>query len=293
MMDILEAMRVRRSARTYTGAPVPVELRDRMIEAFDRSDRLNDLALRLDCRPGDEVGPAMTGLVGSYGAIKNPPHYFIGVSENGDGDQTNFGFAMEQMILECTRAGLGTCWVGGFFKKSLLDRAVPKSADERIICITPVGYATARRMAERTMRSMGGLNVRVPLAERVFFRKWGEDASGCLAETPALKEAFMLTRWAPSASNAQPCHYVFDDERIVIATLADKSSRYMGLLGRDRAEGLDFKGVDAGIAMAHVHLAARELGLGGKWSLRFDEAAIRSQYRIDPYARIVGTFEFD
>ncbi|MFC1890145.1 hypothetical protein ACFL4G_10350 [Thermodesulfobacteriota bacterium] len=45
--------------------------------------------------------------------------------------------------------------------------------------------------------------------------------------------------------------------------------------------------------MAHIHLAAAERGLRGKWSLNFDEAAVRARYRIDPYARIVDAFEFD
>ena len=84
---------------------------------------------------------------------------------------------MEQFILDCTRERLGTCWVGGFFKVSKLEQLVPKSESERIVCISPVGYPMNRRTAEVVMRSLGGLNTRKPLRERVFHLKWGTPAT--------------------------------------------------------------------------------------------------------------------
>jgi hypothetical protein len=52
----------------------------------------------------------------------------------------------------------------------------------------------------------------------------------------------------------------------------------------------NFQPIDAGIAMSHIHLAARELGMPGSWSLAFDEPTLRSRYQISTDAKLVGVF---
>jgi nitroreductase len=272
--------------------PVPEELLNRLIEAFDNSYRLNKLGLRLLPMESGVVGHAMTGLMGSYGHMKNPPIWVIGISEDGKNYQENFGYAMEQFILECTREGLGTCWVGGFFKISLLEEAVPKDKDERIVCISPVGYTASRRFSERSMRALGRLNVRKPLHERVFTEHWGNPATQYLASKNNLLEVFELARWAPSASNAQPCHYIVDDERIVISVLTSLQKKYPKFVAKGKAMNFNFQGVDAGIGMAHVFSAAQELGIRGEWTLEIDEPELRKKHRFPDDARIVGAFDY-
>jgi nitroreductase len=291
-MDILEAMLTRRSVRTYDPAPVAPDVLDRVRRAFDAADRLTGTPVRLLLLPAERVAHAMTGLVGSYGSMKDPPTYAIGISREGPDDQVNFGFVMEQFVLACTREGLGTCWVGGFFKKSRMDRAVPLEAGERIICVSPVGRAKERRLAERTMRSLGKLNARKPMSELVFAKRWGDPATAVLASRPALSQVFDAARWAPSGSNGQPVRYVLDDNGITVCLLRPVLARYAGLLGTDHAEGLDFRGVDAGIAMAHVHLAARHLGIPGNFATAFDGPAIAQRLGVPDGVRVVGVFEF-
>ncbi len=290
-MNLCEAMRVRKSDRTYLTKPVPEDLLIRLIDIFDTSDRLNTLNLRLLKMESSLVEHAMTGLIGNYGHIKNAPIWVIGISEHGKNYQENFGFAMERIILECTCEGLGTCWVGGFFKTSLLEKAVPKDKNERIVCISPVGYAASRRIGERTMRSLGGLNVRKPLSERVFTGKWGNPATNYLSSSSDLLEIFELARWAPSASNTQPCHYMVDSKRIVISVLTSLQKKYPRIVEKGKGMSIDFQGVDAGIGMAHIYLAAKEFGIKGEWHLEFNESEIRKEYKIPGEARIVGVFE--
>jgi nitroreductase len=291
-MDIFEAMRVRRSVRTYQVKAISQDLLDQLIHGFENTERLNDLRVTLRPMNSESVASAMTGLVGSYGSIKNAPVWVMGIYQEGAHDQENFGFRMQQFILECTRAGLGTCWVGGFFKKTELYRLVSKEKGEQLMCITPVGYAAERRFAERSMRALGGLNSRKPLAERVFHGQWGNPATGYLSTRKNILDVFELARWAPSASNAQPCHYVVDDGQIVIATLTSLYRGYPPALSRGTGMSTNFQRVDAGIAMSHIHLAARELGVAGRWSLDFDEPALRAKYRFPSDARIEGVFSF-
>ena len=72
-MDTLEAIRVRKSVRTYSSQPVPRKLLDSLVQRFNENQRLNALAVRLALMGADEVGSAMTGLVGSYGSIQGAP----------------------------------------------------------------------------------------------------------------------------------------------------------------------------------------------------------------------------
>jgi nitroreductase len=291
-MELLEAMRVRRSVRTYLSKAVPQDVLDSLIRTFDKTERLCDLRVTLNPMRSEVVAPAITGLIGSYGSIKNAPLWIIGISQEGPYYQENFGFRMEQFILECTRAGLGTCWVGAFFKKSVLDQVVTKEKNEQIICISPVGYAADRRLIERSMRSIGGLNTRKPLNERVFHGQWGIPATEYLSSRKELLKIFELARWAPSGTNQQPCHYVIDDKRIVIAVLTSLYRAYPKFITRDTGMSTNFQPIDAGIAMSHVHLAARELGMAGRWSLDFDESALRTRYQLPTDAKPVAVFSF-
>jgi nitroreductase len=293
MKNILEIIGIRRSVRTYLKKPIPPELLGRVEKAFEDAERLNNVAVRLTMEPAERVEHAMTGLVGSYGSMKNAPAYAVGISGEGPNDRVNFGFVMEQFILECTRAGMGTCWVGGFFKKSLMENAVTLNPGERIICVSPVGYSAERRIGERTMRTLGGLNTRRPLNERVFFGRWGQPATQYLNGRPDFEKLFEAARWAPSASNRQPVHFVMDAERIVATVLTTLAAKYMSVLGSDRSEKLDFQEVDAGIAMAHISLAAEHLGITGTWKLDFTDISLRNRYGIPAEAKIIGVFEFD
>jgi Nitroreductase len=289
-MELLEAMRVRRSVRTYLQKDIPQDLLESLVKSFNTNERLSDLRVTLKPMRSETVAKAMTGLVGSYGSIKNAPLWAIGISQNGKHYQENFGFRMEQFILECTRAGLGTCWVGGFFKKSVLDQFVTKEKNEHIVCVSPVGYAADRRLSERSMRSLGGLNARKPLKERVFHGQWGNPATEYLSSRKELLNVFELARWAPSASNLQPCHYVVDDKRILLTVLTSLYRAYPKFITRDTGMSTNFQPVDAGIAMSHILLAARELGKAGGWTLDFDEPALRSQYRLPTDAKPVAVF---
>lgn len=292
-MDILKAMRVRKSDRTYTDKAVDKGLLNELIEIFNKSKRLNDIPLKLVPFPGKEVEKAMTGIIGSYGAIKNAPLWLIGVSKVAENYQENFGFALEQFILECTQRGIGTCWVGGFFKMSILDKKVKKEEDENIVCISPFGYAAQRRLGEKAMRSIGRLNVRKPMEERVFLKQWGNPADDFLKTNPDLYQVFDLARWAPSASNKQPCHYIYDDDKIVILLDQSLQRKWPEFIKKDRAEDLNFQRVDAGIGMAHIYLAANYLGFKGSWSLEFDKEALARKYKVPNKAGVVGVFTFE
>ncbi|OGD21934.1 MAG: hypothetical protein A2W03_11185 [Candidatus Aminicenantes bacterium RBG_16_63_16] len=128
----------RRSRRTYQSKCLENEILDR---------------LRAVCRefrpfPGvrsepvlNSPEPVFKGLVGRYGRVNNAPHYiaFIG-DKNAPQVQEAAGYMGEGIILEATALGLGTCWVGGFFRDDAVRRDLTLSENERVLSITPAGY---------------------------------------------------------------------------------------------------------------------------------------------------------
>ncbi len=290
-MNNIEAIFTRKSDRTYLEKAVPEKLVEKLLAAYETYPRLNDLRQRLVVMPTKKVQAAMTGIVGSYGSMKNPPLYAIGISERGKNDQVNFGHIFEQFILECTKESLGTCWIGGFFKKSRLSHLIPMDANERIICVSPFGYAAKRRFSERTMRALIRADGRKPFDTRFFHKKWGQGAAAHLPDQAPFRKLLETARWSPSASNAQPCHFVYDNQHIVLSVLTTLQKDYPTFIKKDRAEDLNFQNVDAGIAMAHIELAAQELGMSGRWTMDIDDNEVRDKYAIVPEARIIGIFE--
>jgi nitroreductase len=265
---------------------------DECLGCFDAFEGLTDAKVRLLPMEDKAVESAMTGIIGNYGMMKNAPVWVIGLSDESDYYKENFGFRMERFILECTRKGLGTCWIGGFFRMSDLERLVPKQPDEYIVCISPVGYATHRRLIERSLRVIGGLNTRRSLAERVFAERWGSSAAALIEANRPLSEVLECARWSPSASNRQPCHYILHERSIIITLLKSLNGTYPSIITKGNNMGGYFQPIDAGIAMLHLHLAAREKGMPGKWSLKFDEKSLRDRCALPDDARIVAEFRY-
>ena len=112
----LDTISARSSVRSYDGNPLPDSDRAALAEAFAASV------------PGPFGGRARFALVaaetkgkvkmGTYGLISNVPAYIVGSIARAPRANEDFGYAMEGVILEATRLGLGTCWIGGVFDRS-------------------------------------------------------------------------------------------------------------------------------------------------------------------------------
>jgi nitroreductase len=88
-----------------------------------------------------------------------------------------------------------------------------------------------------------------------------------------------LVRLGPSASNKQPWRIVKDGN--VWHFYLQRTKGYGGGLISNLLKGADLQRIDMGIAMSHFELAARELGLSGKWTTR--EAAIEKPDVLTEY----------
>lgn len=73
----------------------------------------------------------LKGAIGSYGKIKGAPMYAAFIGDINDTHvQEKVGYLGESFILEATALGLGTCWVGGFFKPEEVAKHISFGAHE-------------------------------------------------------------------------------------------------------------------------------------------------------------------
>ena len=151
-MDILEAMTVRRSVRTFTGRPITALQAERIVAAI--SEAANPFGQTPDIkliRFGEErdLRPS------TYGMIRGACDYLAMGYGCSEADALAAGFAMEQVVLETTRMGLGTCWIAATFRGSDFERKATWSREQPLKVVIPVGVAARKSLVERVARMAG------------------------------------------------------------------------------------------------------------------------------------------
>ena len=194
--------------------------------------------------------------LGTYGFIKGATGFIVGAVEAGPGDLEDYGYLLEEVILQATGLGLGTCWLGGTFTRgAFTSRFGGVSPDETIPAVVSTGYPGDDGTERIRQREHG--DRRLPPDELFFAGEWaeplGEQADGHAAALEAV-------RMAPSATNRQPWRIVRRgaDWHFYLARSKGygKGSPWFRLL-----RIADLQRVDLGIAMCHFDLVAREAGL--------------------------------
>ena len=209
---------------------------------------------------------------GTYGFIRGASLYIAGAVKERERSFTDLGYCFEKVILGATSLGLGTCWLGGTFKRANFARKISASADEVCPVISPIGYAHDKRtLQDRVLRRMVGSDKRKPWSS-LFFEG---DMYTPLHSEKAGKYGFALecVRLGPSASNNQPWRIVKENQRDNYHLFLKRTKSY------DRFVAIDLQLVDMGIAMCHFEVAAIESGLEGSWEV--------IEHMIDP-----GTAEY-
>lgn len=262
MGDMIEAMKRRVSVRSYLNRPVEQGVKENirgLLEAHSTGPFGS--AVRLSLIDLSDMEQAETRQLGTYGFISGARLYVAGVVRYGPGAMQDFGYCLEQVIVRITHLGLGTCWLGGTFKRASFARRLSISDDEVIPAISPIGYARDKRtLRERVLRRFAGSDQRKPWAALFFEGAMGKplprEAAGEYAT------ALECVRLGPSASNNQPWRIGRSKDANVFHFFLRRTPGYAKFL-----RGVDLQLVDMGIAMSHFELAAREDGLDGYWTV--------------------------
>lgn len=287
MASIRDTIRRRFSVRHYLSQPVPEELLQKVMEAGEKSIALDDnINVRFYLfRDSKVITERMTFFTGGRWLFGSAPHFIVAVSEEKPYFMVNMGFRMEQLVLQATEEGLGTCWIGGMFTEKRIGELLDLKAGERVIALTPLGYPDASfygRFA-RNIIELGAKNFgrRKPLAEIAFGHTWDTPLE---SQDAVLLEALECARLAPSWANTQPWRFLASEDEIV--ALADATGRYASV-----RDGKHYYRLDVGIAMCHFFLAARELGWKGSWQIKnFDAQKIAKERSIPQGFEIMGVY---
>ena len=262
MDSMIEAINNRVSVRTYTDQPIEAEKKQRIIDLLHSGHKGPfGHGVRFDLVDFSEMERSEIKTLGTYGFIRGARSFIVGAIKEDVGAMEDLGYCFERVILVATSLGLGTCWLGGTFKRANFAKRINVSDDEVVPAISPIGYAREKRTArERVLRRFAGSDQRKPW-EQLFF---DGDIHTPLARDSAGKYALVLdcVRLGPSASNNQPWRIVKQKDRAALHFYLKRTRGYDKLL-----RGLDLQRVDMGIAMCHFELAARETGLTGKWAV--------------------------
>lgn len=204
--------------------------------------------------------------LGTYGVIKNPAAFIIGAVEKSGMYLEDFGYAMERIILKVTAMDLGTCWLGGSFRKSGFASEIGLAEHETVPAVASLGYiADKEKLAYRIMGMGPGSKKRKP-GSRLFF----DGNIRPLVNEPGegYGRVLEMVRLAPSANNKQPWRVVKDDSTNTFRFYLDRSALYQTA---SRVLKLaDMQRIDMGIAMCHFELAARDNNLSGSWKVESD-----------------------
>lgn len=152
-MDVYEAMRNRRSVRSYAVTPVPIEVRERLQQAMRAAPSAcnfqpwrfifvteAELRRRVAQAANDQFWMADAPLIVVACGLPQQAYKHMGGDTNSV--DIDVAIALDHLTLAAVAEGLGTCWIGAFDQqriKRILD--VPPTA--RVIALTPLGYPTA------------------------------------------------------------------------------------------------------------------------------------------------------
>ncbi len=147
-MDVIEAIEKRRSVRVYQDKPVPEEKLEKIVEAARLAPSANNsqshkFVVVKDRRLRKEL--AQNGTSEFF--IGGAPLIIVGVALDPDyvmpggisGHPVDIAIAFDHMSLVAVEEGLGTCWIGAFYKNQVKQiLGIPEKY--KVVALLPLGY---------------------------------------------------------------------------------------------------------------------------------------------------------
>jgi len=238
------AIQVRRSRRLFKTLPVRGDVFARLQAVCESFTPFQSVSAKIITH---SVNSIFKGALSHYGKIKGAPLCIAFIGDTRDPCvQEKVGFVGEGIILEATACGLGTCWVGGFFRPEVAASLIQAQEYEKVLAVTPIGYSAEKiSLEEKIMTGFGKTHTRKPL-EKLIIQKEGEMPEW-------VREALEAARIAPSAVNRQPWRFMVKQNSITISVDSLKDTYHIS------------KRIDCGIAMLHIELSALYYGMKGTW----------------------------
>lgn len=227
MISLFEAVEKRISRRTYIPKLIPQAKKAELNRIIADINSRSGLNIRLM-----ENGEDCFGLIKSYGMFSGVKSYFALIGNESDPDlRRKAGYFGEELTLEATKLGLGTCWVAGSYDKNSC--GIDLGANESLVCVISVGECPEKTVKEKAIEK----TIKIK-------RKSFAEITNISGEAPEwFIKGVEYARYAPSARNKQPIIFEFDGENAKAFSTAN----------------FGYNQIDLGIAEFHF-----ELGSGKK-----------------------------
>jgi len=259
MLNYIDAIKIRRSIRNYNKKPLEDTLLNKIYELISNPAKGpfgNKPRFVFIEKPAAREQSRVR--LGTYGFITHAAYFLGGCIDKFEFSEIDYGYSLERIVIELTRLELGTCWVGGTFKRKDYEILLKTTEAETIPCITPVGYPADKK----SLRERLGLTLTDGSLRNAFNTMFFEnDQHNPMQFSPTDKyhKALECVRLAPSAVNKQPWRVIKVENKYHFYIQRDK------MVGKTKAS--DLQKVDIGIALAHFKLALEEQFVDGKWHI--------------------------
>lgn len=207
-MDIIQAMKERRSVRSFNREPLSSSVVSDLQKVIDNSYTLFGGNITIKLKSFDLKGEFKPS---TYGVIKGASDFFLlGIGDDEDSALTA-GFQFEQVVLKAWEMGLGTCWIAATFKGSQFDKGEKWPDGETLRIISPVGIPAKQHLLEKVTRFTIGSDKRKPFSD-LFFE---DDFKKPLNSENKYAESLKMLRLAPSSTNSQPWRVLVKGDEVM------------------------------------------------------------------------------
>ena len=156
MSQLTDAIPGRKSVRTFDGAPLRPEDREKLEKYM--KELTNPFGIPVECVLLDADKEGISSPV-----IAGETLYVAGMVEKKPYADVAFGVSFEMLVLYAWSLGIGTTWIAGTMKREKFQQAAGLKEGWMMPCISPLGYpAKKRSLKESMMRKGVGADSRFP-----------------------------------------------------------------------------------------------------------------------------------
>lgn len=260
--SIIETIKKRKSVRTFENKDIDNDTYKKINNYLELNENLKG---PLGGNPKLVLVPVNKNVtdkgmkIGTYGFIKNPKAYIVGVIENNETSLVELGYVFEKAILYLTEINLGTCWLGGTFSRDSFEKQINLNNKEIIPTVTPIGYERKKPgFLQSAIRFAAKSNSRKSWNELFYYSNFKTELKK--EDAGEFSTVLEMVRLGPSASNKQPWRIILSKDKKTAHFYLAHTQNYMG-----NKMGFDMQRIDIGIGMCHFELACHELNINGKW----------------------------
>ncbi|QGU96274.1 hypothetical protein GOM49_15285 [Clostridium bovifaecis] len=235
-MNLMNCIYRRHSVRKYKNEKLSTNTLNEIEALANSSLKLyRDISMYAHLvKDGMKIQKISKGIIGSYGKIV-APHYIVITSEEKEGYLENVGFALERLVLQLTGMNIGSCWIGGFIKKDLLNDIINIPQNQIPVIVISFGYPETEDALTNIISSDYKRKAIKGFCSGDFNDEW-------IGIMKAVGRA-------PSAMNSQPWRFFKSRDAVDLYTVKRTIiTRHLEMMNR----------IDAGIALCHMHAALED-----------------------------------